>query len=126
VNTIAVRIPGSEASKNFVRNEIRSYFSYFGLPHLFFTFNPSAAHSPIFQVMYGDSSVDLTSHFPRLIAGRKHALRLAHDPVAAADFFEFSWRCCFEYLLGWDFKAGKSSAAGGLFGHICAFYGSSE
>ncbi|KAG2346971.1 hypothetical protein BDR05DRAFT_877204, partial [Suillus weaverae] len=126
VNTIAARIPGSQASKIFVCNEIQSYFSYFGLPHLFFTFNPSAAHSPIFQVMYGDTSVDLSSRFPKLIAGHERALRLAHDPVAAADFFEFSWRCCFEHLLGWDFKAEKSSAAGGLFGQLHAFYGSSE
>jgi hypothetical protein len=126
VNTIAARIPGSEASKIFVRNEIRSYFSYFGLPHLFFTFNPSAAHSPIFQVMYGNSAVDLSSRFPKLIAARERALSLAHDPVAAADFFEFSWRCCFEYLLGWDFKSNESSAVGGIFGRLRAFYGSSE
>ncbi|KIJ09412.1 hypothetical protein PAXINDRAFT_56925, partial [Paxillus involutus ATCC 200175] len=51
VNTIAARIPGSEASKIYMHNGICSYFSYFGLPQLFFTFNPCAAHSPIFQVM---------------------------------------------------------------------------
>jgi len=38
VNTIAARIPGSHASKIFVRNEIQSYFGFFGLPHLFFYF----------------------------------------------------------------------------------------
>jgi hypothetical protein len=30
VNTLSARIPGSQASKIFVRNEICSYFSYFG------------------------------------------------------------------------------------------------
>ena len=126
VNTIAARIPGSHASKIFVRNEIRNYFGYFGLPVLFFTFNPCAAHSPIFQVMYGDVSIDLTSHFPKLVSARQHAICLAHDPVAAADFYEFSFRCCFEYLLGWDFKKGKSTDEGGIFGCLWAFYGSSE
>ena len=67
VNTISARIPGSQASKIFVWNEIGSYFSEFGLPHIYFTFNPSAMHSPIFQVMFGDQSVDLTSRFPFLV-----------------------------------------------------------
>jgi hypothetical protein len=61
VNTISARIPCSQASKIFTRNEIRSYFNEFGLPHIYFTFNPSVTHSPIFQVMVGDHSVDLTS-----------------------------------------------------------------
>ena len=126
VNTIATRIPGSHASKILVRNEIRSYFAFFGLPHLFFTFNPNPAHSPIFQVMYGDSTVDLTSRFPKLVSGRERAIHLAKDPVAAADFYEFSFKCCFEYLLGLDFKNGRSTNTGGIFGHLRAFYGSSE
>ncbi|KAG2742618.1 hypothetical protein P692DRAFT_201889980, partial [Suillus brevipes Sb2] len=126
VNTIAARIPGSQASKIYVRNEIRSYFSYFGLPHLFFTFNPSPAHSPIFQVMYGDSTVDLSQRFPQLVSARERAIRLAHDPVAAADFYEFSFESCFEYLLGWNFQTRSSSPSGGLFGRVRAFYGSSE
>ncbi|KIJ08064.1 hypothetical protein PAXINDRAFT_89417, partial [Paxillus involutus ATCC 200175] len=126
VNTISARIPGSEASKIFIRNEIRSYFGYFGLPLLFFTFNPSVAHSPIFQVMYGDQTVDLSQRFPRLASAAERAIRLAHDPVAAADFFEFAVRCCFEYLLGWDYKKSRSCADGGLFGHLQAFYGTSE
>ena len=46
-NMIASRMPGSQASKIYIRNEIRSYFSYFGLPHIYFTFNPCAAHSPV-------------------------------------------------------------------------------
>jgi hypothetical protein len=50
--------------------------------------------------MYGNSAVDLSSQFPKLIAAQECALSLAHNPVATADFFEFSWRCCFEYLLG--------------------------
>lgn len=126
VNTISARIPGSHASKIYVRNEIRSYFSYFGLPHLFFTFNPSPAHSPVFQVMYGDRTVDLSHRFPSLVSARERALRLAHDPVAAANFFEFMWCACFAHLLGWDFDAHESSSRGGIFGHIRAFYGSSE
>ena len=126
VNTIAAHIPGLHTSKIFIHNEICSYFSFFGLPQLFFTFNPNPAYSPIFQVMYGDSTVDLTSCFPKLVSAHERAIRLAEDPVAAADFYEFSFKCCFEYLLGWDFKKGKSTDTGGIFSHLRAFYGSSE
>lgn len=126
VNAISARIPGSQASKIYVRNEIRSYFSEFGLPHLYFTFNPSAAHSPIFQVMYGDTSVDLTSQFPYLVPSSERAQRLAKDPVAAADFFEFCVTCLFEHLFGWDYKTKQSSVDGGILGHLRSFYGTSE
>ncbi|KAI6094666.1 hypothetical protein EDD17DRAFT_1421022, partial [Pisolithus thermaeus] len=126
VNAISACVPGSEASKIFTRNEIRSYYGFFGLPHLFFTFNPSVAHSPLFQVMYGDHTVDLSHRFPCLVSAREHAIRLAHDPVAAADFFHFSVMSCFQYLLGWDYKNHSSSPSGGLFGRLRAFYGTSE
>ncbi|KAG1891894.1 uncharacterized protein F5891DRAFT_963943, partial [Suillus fuscotomentosus] len=126
VNTMSARIPGSQASKIFVRNEIRNYYGYFGLPHIFFTFNPSPAHSPVFQVMFGDKTVDLSEHFPAMPCGRERALRLAQDPVAAADFFEFSFRSLFRHLMGWDFEARCATASGGILGHVRAFYGSSE
>lgn len=76
--------------------------------------------------MYGDKTVDLSHRFPRLISGRERALRLAHDPVAAANFFEFCWCTCFEHLLGWDFKTQGSNSLGGIFGRIRAFYACSE
>jgi hypothetical protein len=126
VNTISARIPGSQASKIFVRNEIRSYFSYFGLPHLFFTFNPSASHSPIFQVMFGDKTIDLINRFPKTVSGSERALRLAKDLVAAADFFEFCVTCLFKFLLGWDYSSRSSTVQGGILGKLEAFYGSNE
>ena len=93
---------------------------------IFLTLNPSAAHSPILQVMFGDSEVDLSSRFPKLKSASVRALRLAQDPVAAADFYDFSVRCFFQHLLGWDFEKGCSNDVGGLFGKLRAFYGSSE
>ena len=126
VNTIAARIPGSQASKLWVRNEIRSFFGFFMLPHIYFTYNPSATHSPLFLVMFGDSSVDLMDRFPKIPSGRERALRLAQDPVAAADFFEFASKALFKYLLGWDYETRSSTEKGGILGHLKAFYGTSE
>ena len=126
VNTIAARIPGSQAVKIFMRNEIRSYCGFFGLPHLYITLNPNAAHSPIFQLMFGDKTVDLSKRFPVLVSARERALRLAKDPVAGADFFNFCVTSIFRYLFGWDHDKRESTPSGGILGKLEAFYGSSE
>ncbi|KAL1685485.1 hypothetical protein GGG16DRAFT_66182, partial [Schizophyllum commune] len=126
VRAISAKVPGSQASKLCIRNEIRNYFAYFGMPFLYFTFNPSPVHSPVFQVMYGDNTVDLTNRFPLLPAGPERARRLAEEPVIAADFFQFSFECLFTHLFGWDFKRKHSTSDGGILGHIKAFYGTSE
>lgn len=98
VNTIAAKISGSQASKISCRNTIQSYAGFFGIPFLYFTANPNAAHSPIFQMMCSDVSVNLDERFPTLVSSTQRALHLAKDPVAAADFFEFSIHTLFEHL----------------------------
>ncbi|KIK35583.1 hypothetical protein CY34DRAFT_16929 [Suillus luteus UH-Slu-Lm8-n1] len=126
VNTLSARIPGSQASKIYVHNEICSYYGYFRLPHGCFMFNPSPAHSPIFQVMFGDKRVDLSDHFPTMPCGHECTIRLAQNPMAAAKFFKFSYQALFHHLLGWDFDNRESIATGGILGTIRAFYGTSE
>lgn len=126
MNTIAAHIPGSQAAKIFMHNEIRSYCRFFGLPHIYITLNPNAAHSPIFQAMFGDETIDLTKQFPILVAVCKQAVRLAKDPVAGADFFKFCIMCIFQYMFGWDYDKQESTDLGGILGKIEAFYGSSE
>jgi hypothetical protein len=96
------------------------------MPQLYFTANPSARHSPIFQIMYGDTNVDLTKRFPQLVPSREWAVRLANDPVAAADFFDFSIKCIFEFLFGWDYQKKCFKPEGGILGHLRAFYGVAE
>jgi hypothetical protein len=71
-------------------------------------------------------SVDLDSFFPKLPEYNEKAKRLAQDPIAAADFYEFSVRCIFDHLFGWNFKTGKSSKDGGILGHVKAWYGINE
>ncbi|KAK0225986.1 hypothetical protein IW262DRAFT_1446807 [Armillaria fumosa] len=126
VFTLLGQITGSEASKVFYRNEMRAYAGHFGLFHLFFTANPAPAHSPIFQFMWGDKTVDLDARYPRIAEYAQRGLRLAQDPVAGMDFFDFVVRCLFQYMFGWDFDAGMSTEAGGILGHLEAFYGSDE
>ncbi|PBK59364.1 hypothetical protein ARMSODRAFT_899378, partial [Armillaria solidipes] len=126
VKAIAAKVTGSEASKIMYRNEIRSYVGHFGVPHLFFTANPNPSNSPLFQLMWGDESINLDEHLPEMVEYVQRGMRLAADPVAALDFFNFSIRCVMEYLFGWDFKNKRSSKEGGLLGHIRSFYGTAE
>jgi hypothetical protein len=126
VNTIAAKIPGSSSSKLLLRNEIRAYMGYFGLPQLYLTMNPTAGHSPIFQLMWGDKAVDLAQHFPHLAPSHERAIRLASDPVAGADFFSFVIQQFFSKLLGWDYEKKRSTPEGGIFGRLRAYYGSAE
>lgn len=126
VNAVSKRIPGSMGSKLYARNEIRAYMAYFGLPHLYITLNPNPSHSPIFQVIWGDETVDLDARFPDLVDAAERGIRLASDPVAGADFFQFSLDCFLTHLMGWDKVQNCSSANGGIFGMLRAYYGSAE
>src|SRR5260370_17685205 len=95
---------------------------YFGLPHIFMTINPNAGHSPLFQQMYGDETVDLSERFPNLVNSRECAIHLASDPVAGADFFQFSLDWIFQDLFGWDYSKDVSTDDVGFLVHIRPFY----
>jgi len=126
VTAVGSNIPGSSGSKLRVRNEIRAYMGYFGMPHLYVTMNPNAKHSPLFHVMWGDDAVDLATRFPDLVDSVERGRRVASDPVTGADFFDFSIDCFLRDLLGWDKCMAKSSDCGGIFGKIRAYYGMAE
>jgi len=64
--------------------------------------------------MFGDKTVDLSQRFPVMPSGHERALRLAQDPVAAADFFEFCFQSLFHLLFGWDFDLNCSVETGGI------------
>jgi hypothetical protein len=69
VNTVAEKIPGSAAAKVACRNEIRSYMAYFGMPFISLqTRTANTIHSPIFQVIYGDETINLDERFPVLVS----------------------------------------------------------
>ena len=71
-------------------------------------------------------TVDLTDRYPTMVPTSERAKRLAEDPVAAADFFQFCVTNVFEHLFGWNYKKKESSVHGGILGHLSAFYGTSE
>ncbi|KLO10936.1 hypothetical protein SCHPADRAFT_831849, partial [Schizopora paradoxa] len=126
VNTVTTHVPGSHAAKIRAKSEIMSYIGFKGVPQLFLTINPSPHHNPVFQVMYGDETVNLDERYPDLVDGPTRSIRVAQDPVAASDFFDLSVTCIFRDLFGWDFENGETSDRGGILGELDAFYGSCE
>ncbi|KAK0505513.1 hypothetical protein EDD18DRAFT_1043747, partial [Armillaria luteobubalina] len=126
VKTIASKVTGSEASKMLYHNEILAYCSHFGIPHIFFTANPVPQHSPLFQLMCGDTTINLNKQFPKMVDALQQMMHLANDPVAALDFFNFSCKAMIEYLFGWDSKRKCSTKEGGIIGYLKAFYGTNE
>jgi len=126
VTAVGSHIPGSSASKLRVRNKIRGYMGYFGLPHLYVTMNPNAKHSPIFHAMWGDEAVDLAVRFPDLADSVERGRPVASDPITGTEFFDFSINCFFRDLWGWDKSKAKSSDSGGIFGKIRAYYEMAE
>ncbi|KLO03892.1 hypothetical protein SCHPADRAFT_813002, partial [Schizopora paradoxa] len=126
VNTVTTHIPGSQAAKIRARNEIMSYVGAKGVAQLFLTINPCPQHSPVFQVMFGDNSISLDERYPHLVPGKERAIRLAKDPVAASDFFDFCVSRIFEDLFGWDHVNVRATDKGGILGKLDAFYGTTE
>jgi len=56
----------------------------------------------------------------------ERALRLAKDPLAASDFFDFSINTNFKHLFGWDFTKKESKFNGGILGNLKAWTGTVE
>jgi hypothetical protein len=126
VNVISAHQPGSHASKLKCRSTIRDYMGYWGIAHVYLTINLCAAHSQIFQISFGGCSVDLTKQYPSLVPHGERAIRVAMDPIAAADFYEFCVRVMFQDLFGWDFDRHCSSEEGGILGKLDVHYSMTE
>ncbi|KAE8190825.1 hypothetical protein CF336_g5133 [Tilletia laevis] len=119
---VSANVPGSKAVMTRARADIRAYIGRYGIFQLFLTLNPGPSHSPVFQIFFGGRSVTLNGRTPPLPGSKVRASRVADDPVAASDYFHFHIYAVFQYLLGWDIRKNRSSATGGLFGRLAAFY----
>ncbi|KAE8230711.1 hypothetical protein CF326_g4281 [Tilletia indica] len=118
---VSSNVAGSKAVMNRARADIRAYVGQFGVFQLFLTLTPSTAHSPVFHIFYGDSSIQLDARSPVLPSPSESGVRLADDPVAATDYFHFHIAAVFKFLFGYDMRTQNSTKAGGILGHLKAF-----
>ncbi|KAE8229484.1 hypothetical protein CF326_g5548 [Tilletia indica] len=121
-NLVSAKVPGSRAVMNRARSDIRAMIGHFGIFQLFLTINPSATHSPVFHIFYGDRTVKLDTSRPNLPNSKERAIRVADDPVAGSDYFHFHLSALLQYLLGWDIRKKESLQHGGLFGRMAGFF----
>ncbi|KAE8218866.1 hypothetical protein CF326_g9075, partial [Tilletia indica] len=119
---ISANVPGSRAIMIRARADIRGYIGQYGIFQLFLTLNPGPTHSPVFHIFFGDRTIRLDTRAPTMPNAKTRATRVADDPVAASDYFHFHVACVFQFLLGWDWRKKHSTATGGLFGKLAAFY----
>ncbi|EJD49705.1 hypothetical protein AURDEDRAFT_59044, partial [Auricularia subglabra TFB-10046 SS5] len=118
---VQVPIPGSQAMKVKMRNEIRSLCNFLGMPTFFFTFNPADIHHPLFCKMAG-VDISLDERVPEgMPTHRERELLVARNPVAGAKFFHAMMNAFIDILLG-DDMPGKC----GVFGPLRGYYGTVE
>ena len=118
---------GSSEERTAARTNVFSMCSQFGPPNIMFTITPDSTNS--FRLLEycgkdtsGYSSI-LNGSFPTKSI-RKQII--GQNPYAAAKYFDILMNIIIEYLFGWDRENGCAKDKPGVFGHIKAFFGSTE
>ncbi|KAF5385898.1 hypothetical protein D9615_002210 [Tricholomella constricta] len=116
LDQVGGKVKGSVASKKYMRNEIWSLIANQGAPSWYITLSPADLCHPI-CLYYADKK---ESFDPILRSGDERFRLIAHNPVAAARFFDFMVRLFIKHVLGFG------SDHSGLYGDTSAFYGTVE
>src|SRR6185312_9772531 len=108
------------------RQEVLAMIPMFGPPTFFFTVNPSDLNHPLMMYLSG---CDVPLRFsdpdnPRMPDYFQRAVRVARDPVAAAQFFHYTIQAFIDCLLGSDHDIDnrKPEQRLGIFGNCVAHY----
>lgn len=124
VNVVTSHVPGSSASKEIMRNEMRGLMMHLGLPSFFVTINPADIYNPLVKFL-GGSQINLdnlpSSDVPQY---REQAFLVADNPTVAAKFFNLYMKAFYKTLLGFDPK--QENLTGGILGVVKGFYGCVE
>ncbi|KAK2464457.1 hypothetical protein APHAL10511_003605 [Amanita phalloides] len=125
ITAIHVKVNGTDEARQRIRNKIWGTIIMFNAPSLWITINPSDIHNPITQVLAGcdinlDDFVNTTG--PN---SREHAINIANDPFATANFFHFMIKTILECLFG-IIQANKDGVVlrrPGIFGLVNTYVG---
>lgn len=99
VNIVSKHVPGSNASRLAMRNEIRAMMMHHGLPSFYITLNPADIFNPLVRFIGGDE-FDVDDVF----ANKKskywdQATLLSRNPFVGARFFDVQMRAFFDHIL---------------------------
>lgn len=119
VDHIAGHVKGSNTSRKYQRNEIRSLIYAKGAPVFFVTFAPADFKNPLCLVYCGEN-IDLSDRLPLLRNSNDRLRAIANNPVGAARFFDKVVQLFVDCIL----RVGDSRP--GLFGSTDAYYGTVE
>lgn len=119
VDHIAGHVKGSNTSRKYQRNEIKSLIFAKGAPVWFITFAPADFKNPL-CLYYCGEQIDLSDRLPTLRNSNDRLRAIAHNPVGAARFFDKVVHLFVECILRID------DTRPGLFGPTEAYYGTVE
>jgi len=113
-------LPGTTAYKLALRNEIRGFIHYKGVPTLFLTLSPSDIDHPLVRLLSGHE-VSIEDHLVgEELSSWRRALNVAQHPAAAALFFDVMITHFIKVIL----RYGRPGA--GLFGKCTGYYATVE
>ncbi|KAI0640828.1 hypothetical protein C8Q79DRAFT_895370, partial [Trametes meyenii] len=119
VDHVAGHVKGSNTSRKYQRNEIKSLIYVRGAPLFFITFAPADYKNPL-CLYYCGEDIDLSDRMPRLRSSDDRLRAIASNPVGAARFFDKMVTLFVERILRYG------SDEPGLFGPTSSYYGTVE
>lgn len=124
VNLVSQPVPGSSASKQVLRNQIRGMMTDLGLPSFYITINPADIHNPLVRFIAGEQiDVDEILDDQQSNSWKQNIL-IAKNPFIAAKFFHVYMEAFFKCLLGFDKQT--MSCKNGILGVTKGYFGCVE
>ena len=124
VKLVNRHLPGSNAARLAMRNEIRALMLSHGLPSFFITINPADVYNPLVKFLAGDE-INLDDLLPTDVpAYWDQSMLIAKNPVVAAKFFNIYIKAFINSILGFD--AESTYVKSGVLGVVKAHYGCVE
>lgn len=124
VKLVNRHLPGSNAARLAMRNEIRALMLSHGLPSFFITINPADIYNPLVKFLAG-GDIDLDNLLPTDVpAYWDQSMLIAKNPVIAANFFNIYIKAFINSILGFD--AESTYVKSGVLGVVKAHYGCVE
>ena len=124
VKLVNRHVPGSNAARLAMRNEIRALMLSHGLPSFFITINPADIYNPLVKFLAG-GDIDIDNLLPTDIPDYwDQTLLVAKNPVVAAKFFNLYIKAFIKSILGYDPES--ESVKPGVLGVVKAHYGCVE